>query len=74
MEHREIIIGYNEVIRSYLNCYSFVDNYRRLGGSIVNHILVHSCAKTLAKKLKLRSRKEVFYKFGLKLTSALRMS
>lgn len=27
-------------------------------------MLVHSCAKTLAKKFKLRSRKEIFKKFG----------
>jgi len=53
-----------------MNYYSFVDNYSRLGGSVVNFMLVHSCAKTLALKYKLRSRKEVFKKFGKYLTPA----
>ena len=70
LEHRDILIRYNWVIRGYMNYYSFVDNYSRLGGSVVNFMLVHSCAKTLALKYKLRSRKEVFKKFGKYLTPA----
>lgn len=36
----------------------------KVGGNIVNHFLIHSCAKTLAQKFKLKSRKAVFRKFG----------
>nr|YP_010836031.1 hypothetical protein QLP54_mgp35 [Phyllosticta yuccae]WGC90047.1 hypothetical protein [Phyllosticta yuccae] len=67
LEHRQVIIRYNEVIRGYLNYYSFADNYSTLCGKIVNYFLVHSCAKTLALKFKLKSRKAVFQKFGSRL-------
>lgn len=55
-----------------MNYYSFVDNFAKLGGSVVNFMLVHSCAKTLALKFKLGSRKEVFKKFGKYLSPPLR--
>lgn len=63
MEHRAIILKYNEIIRGYLNYYCFVDNYKQVA-IIVNYILAHSCAKTLARKLNLPSRAAVFQKFA----------
>lgn len=50
-----------------MNYYSFVDNYSSIA-SVVNFTLLHSCAKTLARKFKLDSRASVFAKFGTKLT------
>lgn len=66
LEHRAIIIRYNSIINGYLNYYSFVDNYHRFH-TIINYILKHSCAKTLARKFRLGSRAGAFKKFGFKL-------
>jgi group II intron reverse transcriptase/maturase len=65
--HAEILYRYNWIIRGYLNYYSHVNNLR-VFHKIINLILVHSCALTLGRKLKLRSRKKVFKKFGKTLT------
>jgi hypothetical protein len=50
-----------------LNYYSFVDNYGEVV-DMVKYTLLHSCAKTLARKLNLGSRANVFAKFGEALT------
>lgn len=68
LEHREIIIKYNSIINGYLNYYSFVDNYHRFH-TIINFILRHSCAKTLARKFRLGSRAGAFKKFGSNLST-----
>lgn len=44
-----------------------VDNYHQFG-HIVNFILRHSCAKTLARKFNLTTRAAAFRKFGFYLT------
>lgn len=62
MDHSDIIMFYNQKIRGILNYYSFVDNKKSLGSFI--HGLKHSCALTLALKLKLRHRAKVFKRFG----------
>jgi len=67
MDHRGILLRYNSVVRGYLNYYSFVDNYHALVG-MVKYTLLHSCAKTLARKFNLDSRAAVFSKFGEGLT------
>jgi len=61
--HAEILYRYNCIIRGYLNYYSHVNNLY-IFHKIINLILKHSCALTLGRKLKLRSRKKVFKKFG----------
>lgn len=58
-----MIIRYNTVIRGLINYYGFVDNLIAFH-SIVNYIIHHSCAKTLARKLKLGTRAKVFKRFG----------
>jgi len=63
LNHREIIIKYNSIINGYLNYYSFVDNFHEFH-TIINFILKHSCAKTLARKFRLGSRAGAFKKFG----------
>lgn len=64
LDHRSIIMRYNMIIRVYSHYYSFVHNFGELGGYIINHFLIHSCAKTLAQKFQLKSRRAVFQKFG----------
>lgn len=61
--HAEILCRYNWVITGYLNYYSHVNNFF-IFQKVVGFILRHSCALTLGRKLKLRSRKKVFKKFG----------
>lgn len=61
--HAEIIYRYNWIIRGYLNYYSHVNNLH-VFHKIIGFVLRHSCAITLGRKLKLRSRKKVFKKFG----------
>nr|YP_006073041.1 hypothetical protein NIHY_p44 [Nitella hyalina]AEH42863.1 hypothetical protein [Nitella hyalina] len=63
LDHRSIIIKYNSIIRGLLNYYSFVDNYYDFH-LIINFILRHSCAKTLARKFRLGSRAGAFKKYG----------
>lgn len=60
--HAEILYRYNWIIRGYLNYYSHVNNLYIFHKLIF--VLHHSCALTLGRKLKLRSRKKVFKKFG----------
>jgi len=61
--HAEIIYRYNWIIRGYLNYYSHVNNLY-VFHKIIGFVLRHSCAITLGRKFKLRSRKKVFKKFG----------
>lgn len=67
LEHRAILLRYNAVARGYANYYSFVDNYRAVV-SMIEYTLLHSCAKTLARKFGLGSRFAVFQRFGKGLT------
>ena len=62
LDHADIIRFYNQKIRGILNYYSFVDNKKSLGQFV--HGLKHSCALTLALKLKFRHRAKVFKRFG----------
>lgn len=62
LDHSEILKFYNQKIRGILNYYSFADNKKSMGSFV--HGLKHSCALTLALKLKLRRRAPVFKKFG----------
>ena len=54
--------------RGLLNYYSIATN-RYVFHLIVNFILKHSCAKTLARKYNLKTRSKTFAKFGKLLTS-----
>uniref|UniRef100_Q33759 Orf785 protein n=1 Tax=Allomyces macrogynus TaxID=28583 RepID=Q33759_ALLMA len=63
LDHRSIISKYNSIINGFLSYYSFVDNLNAFH-LIINYILVHSCAKTLARKFRLGSRAGAFKKFG----------
>ncbi len=63
LDHKAIIERYNAIIRGYLNYYSPADNYFKFG-SVIGHILRHSCAKTLARKFNLRTRAGAFKEFG----------
>lgn len=67
LEHRAILLRYNAVARGYANYFSFVDNYRKIV-AMIRYTLLHSCAKTLARKFNLGSRAAVFQKFGKSLT------
>lgn len=62
-KHAEIIYRYNWIIRGLLNYYQSVDNLH-IFHKLINLVLRHSCVLTLSRKLKLRSRKKVFKKFG----------
>jgi group II intron reverse transcriptase/maturase len=62
LEHADILRFYNQKIRGILNYFSFADNKKSLGTII--HGLKHSCALTLALKLKLKHRSKVFKRFG----------
>jgi hypothetical protein len=66
LSHEEILYRYNAIIRGYSNFFSFVDN-KKIFHKIVNYILRHSCAKTLSRKFRLKSRNKTFKKFGKKL-------
>ena len=68
LSHPDIISRYNMLTRGLLNYYSIATN-RYIFHLIVNFILRHSCAKTLARKLNLRTRSQTFSKFGQGLTS-----
>lgn len=62
-----MIIDHHKAIgRGLLNYYSCADNFTRLKARI-SYILKYSCALTFASKLKLRTIKKVFSKFGYNL-------
>ena len=66
LSHRDIVARYNMLTRGLLRYYSIATN-RSVFHLIVNYILRHSCAKTLARKFRLRSRNKVFKTFGYSL-------
>jgi group II intron reverse transcriptase/maturase len=61
--HAEILYRYNWMINGYLNYYSHVNNLN-IFHKLISFVLRHSCALTLGRKYKLKSRKKVFKKFG----------
>lgn len=67
LEHDQIILLYNAVMRGYLNYYNFTHNYTRLV-SYIEFILKQSCAKLLATKFSLGTMAQTYKKFGPKLT------
>jgi hypothetical protein len=58
----DIIAKYNQIWSGILHYYSFAYNRSQL--NVIQFILEHSLACTLANKLKLRSRRKVFKQFG----------
>lgn len=62
----QIIKHYNDVYRGYANYYSFVDDKSLLNR--IAYILKYSAALTLASKLRLRTKRKVFKRFGKNLT------
>jgi len=68
LDHHNILMRYNMMSRGLLNYYSIANN-RFAFHLITNFILRHSCAKTLARKLNLRSRAKVFARFGKDLST-----
>lgn len=69
LSHQDIVSRYNMLTRGLLNYYAIATN-RYAFHSIINFIMRHSCAKTLARKFNLRTRAKVFAKFGKDLTAA----
>ena len=67
LDHRSIIIKYKSVIQGLFNYYHFVDNIARFWN--IQYFFQHSCAKTIARKYRLRSRAAAFKKFGKYLTA-----
>jgi len=63
LDHHGILSRYNWLSRGFYNYYRNVNNVA-IFHFIINYILRNSCAKTLARKLNLSSRKKVFQKFG----------
>lgn len=62
----QIIKHYNDVYREYANYYSFVDDKPLLNR--IAYIFKYSAALTLASKLRLRTKRKVFNRFGKNLT------
>ena len=62
LDHADIIMYYNAVVRGIFNYYNFVSN--RVNVSWIGWLIKESCGLTLAKKLKLRTLAAVFRKFG----------
>jgi hypothetical protein len=62
-----IIDHYKMVERGILNYYSLANNYGKLAG-IVHYLLKYSCVLTIASKMKLKTMKKVFRKYGKKLS------
>lgn len=68
ISHDDIILIYNRVFLGLKNYFRFVDNFTALA-SRVQYILIRSCAKLLAAKLKLKTTKAVYKKFGKDLST-----
>jgi group II intron reverse transcriptase/maturase len=62
LSHYEIVSFFNSKIHGLLNFFSFAGNREKLWDIL--WILKESCALTLAKKYKTRSRREIFSRFG----------
>jgi hypothetical protein len=67
LSHANILKYYNKVIATFLGYYYFADNYYSMQKSTAFFIR-HSCALTLKLKYKLRSRSNIFARFGRQLT------
>nr|UAT97950.1 hypothetical protein Ahn.fas.Ore.mt_002 [Ahnfeltia fastigiata] len=63
----EIIKSYGNLEKGLINFYSLASNYSRVVARI-HYILKYSCALTFASKLKLKTLRKVFRKFGKDLT------
>ena len=68
ISHDDIILIYNRVFLGLKRHFRFTDNFRYLSSKI-QHILIRSCAKLLAAKLKLKTTKAVYKKFSKDLNS-----
>jgi group II intron reverse transcriptase/maturase len=62
LDHADIIANYNSKMRGLLNFYSFAANRNKLGRIL--WLLRASCALTLARKNKLKTMRNAFFKFG----------
>lgn len=62
LDHPTILERYNEIWRGYYNYYRGAKNVNKLYQILF--VLKHSCAKTLGRKYRLRTRQKVFRKFG----------
>lgn len=62
LDHSDILIYYNSVVRGIYNYYCICRNHGNLFNIL--WLLKESCALTLARKFKLRTMKKVFKKFG----------
>lgn len=59
----DIIKHYRAVEQKIMNYYSLCNNYRKLANR-VHYILKYSCVLTIASKMKLKTKKKVFKKYG----------
>jgi hypothetical protein len=66
-ENHRIVNYFKTIWTGLNNYYAFVDNYSKFV-SFIQYSLLYSCALTLAAKLKLKTKKKVFNKFGKFLT------
>lgn len=70
LDHKDIIMYYNSVIRGIHGYYDFVDNKKELNWII--WLINESCALTLARKMKIRTLGRVYRKLGESLAYELR--
>jgi hypothetical protein len=68
LEHQKILDKYYKKIKEYLTIYEMLNN-KKIFNKIIRYILRHSCAKTLSRKYRLKSRKKTFKKFGKNLAA-----
>jgi len=66
LSHNELLSFYNNVIYGLLNFFDFANNYSKLHSFL--WYLRDSCALTLAKKFKLKTKRKIYMKFGKSLT------
>lgn len=59
----DLVNHYKTIERKILNYYGFANNYERIAVR-VHYILKYSCALTIASKMKLRTLRKVFSKYG----------
>lgn len=69
ISHNDIILVYNKVLRKIKNHFRFADNFKKLTHT-TQYILIRSCAKLLAAKLKMSTTKAVYKKYGKDLNKA----
>lgn len=66
LELGELITKYNQIWQGILNFYSFAYNRSQL--NLIQYLLLHSAACSIMNKMKIRSRRKVFRKYGGNLT------